>query len=219
MTRMKAVYQGQRMLPEEKNALEALEKVLGNPIPSVGFINTFVFGFIAIDNHVSTLGIPNKGLVTLPELFGKLSFLEECMLFSNQLKTLPKSSGDLKSLKFLNLVNNKLNSLPESFMHLKSLQFLFLNRNKLEILPESFGRLTSLRRLNLRDNQLKTLPKSFLELPNLEMLWIQNNPLDDDAKKILKQLQEQGVNIDIVDPESEQVLTKIKEFIKAKNKN
>ncbi|MFX1536412.1 MAG: leucine-rich repeat domain-containing protein [Promethearchaeota archaeon] len=217
MTQEKAIYQGQRIFLEEKYALDDLETLIGKPVPAVEFINTFVYGFIAINDCVISLGIPNKGLVVLPESIGKLSSVQDIQLFSNQLKTLPESFGDLKSLRLLNLVNNKLETLPEFFTQQKSLQNLFLNRNKLDILPESFGRLKALQTLNVRNNQLKTLPESILELPNLEMLFVRNNPLDDAAMRLLKHLKEQGVNIDI-DHKSEQVLKKIRDSIPMETK-
>ncbi|MFX0060974.1 MAG: leucine-rich repeat domain-containing protein [Candidatus Hermodarchaeota archaeon] len=210
MVQIKVIYQGRYISPEEKKALEDLETLIGEPIPAVEFINTFVFGFIAINGDVSILGLPNKELSTLPESIGNFSSLQELVLFSNKIEFLPESFGNLNSLKFLNLVNNKLITLPVSFTRLKSLESLFLNQNKLTSLPESFGSLTSLRRLNLGKNQLKTLPKSILELSNLEMLFIRNNPLDIDAKKLLKQLKAQGVNSDIIDSQSEEALKKLK---------
>ncbi|MFX1255783.1 MAG: leucine-rich repeat domain-containing protein [Promethearchaeota archaeon] len=217
MAQEKAIYQGQRISLKEKNALADIEVLIGEPIPAVDFINTFVYGFIAINDRVISLGIPNKGLIILPESIGKLSSVQDIQLFSNQLKTLPESLGDLKSLRLLNLVNNKLEILPESFTCQKSLQDLFLNRNKLEMLPESFSKLKSLQRLNLRSNQLKTLPESILELPNLETLLVRNNPLDATAMRLLKYLKERGVNIDI-NYESEQVLKKIRASIHEKEK-
>ena len=197
MTQFSGMYQGQRMDPSEKQALADLEALLKEPIPVVSLIDSFKFGFIPIRNHVARLGIPRKGLKKLPDSFCNLISLQELALFGNRLNTLPDAFGNLTSLRFLNLVRNELISLPDSFSKLESLQILYLNDNQLKTLPVSFGDLSLLQRLNLKNNRLKNLPSSLLSLNKLEFLWIDNNPLDEDARRILKGLEERGISIDI----------------------
>jgi len=197
MNQLSVSYQGQRMTPSEKQALVDLEALVKEPIPVVSLIDSFKFGFIPIRNHVARLGVPNKGLIRLPDSFCNLTLLQELTLFGNRLNDLPNAFGNLTSLRFLNLVRNELKTLPDSLSKLESLQILYLNDNQLKKLPPSFGDLALLQRLNLRNNGLETLPPSFLELNRLEFLWIENNPLDDISREILKGLEARGVNIDI----------------------
>jgi Leucine-rich repeat (LRR) protein len=191
----KVTYQGQQIFLKEKQALTDLEKLFNEPIPATTITNTFKFGFTAKNGVVSSLGLPKKGIVSLPVSIGNLTALQELILFSNHLETLPESFGNLKSLKFLNLVSNKLTALPESFTQLESLQILFLNQNRLSILPKTFGYLKALQRLNLRSNRLQSLPASLLELANLEFIWIDDDMLKEDAQIILRKLKRQNVII------------------------
>lgn len=206
------------MTIKEKNALDDIEKLINEPIPAVEFVNSFNFGFRAINGNVISLGLPDKGLVTLPESICHFSSIQDIVLFRNRLKILPESFSGLKSLKFLNLVDNRLSILPFSFNRLESLQNLYLNKNQLKVLPEDFGRLGSLQRLNLRNNQLRTLPASLSNLVNLESLWIRGNPLDEDARNILYQLIERGTVIDITDEATGLKLERIKQFTRKQQK-
>ncbi|MFX0113212.1 MAG: leucine-rich repeat domain-containing protein [Candidatus Hodarchaeota archaeon] len=192
---LKVAYQGQQVLLKEKAALTDLEKLVNGPILATTITNTFKTGFTVKNGVVSSLGLPNKGLVVLPESIGNLAALQELILFSNHLEALPESFGKLKSLRFLNLVGNKLKTLPESFTELYSLQILYLNQNKLSNLPKTFGCLKKLQRLNLRNNRLQSLPKSLLELASLEFIWINEGVLKEDALNILEELKKQGVSI------------------------
>ena len=197
MSQFSAIYQGLCMDTIEKQALLDLETLIKEPIPVVSLLDSFKFGFIAIKNHVARLGVPQKGLVMLPDSLCNLTSLQELSLFSNRLATLPDAFGNLASLRFLNLVQNKLTSLPPSFSKLASLQILYLNDNQLKTLPADFGDLTSLKRLNLRNNKLESLPGSLAESANLELLWIENNPLDEAAREILRGLIKRGVTVDL----------------------
>jgi Leucine-rich repeat (LRR) protein len=218
MKQSRATYQGQIITFEEKEVLIELERLIGEPIPAIEFINTFSFGFRTKNETVVSLGLSKKDLTELPSSIRYLSSLQDIRLFHNQLKTLPDSFGDLKSLRFLNLVKNEVITLPDSFIRLESLQILYLNQNRLITLPEFFDSLKSLQRLNLRDNQLKTLPSSFSNLSKLEQLWVRNNPLDEAAKTLLNNLKEQGVLIDIPDLKTEFTFKKATEFIKKHQK-
>ncbi len=219
MKQTRANYHGQIITFEEKEVLIELERLIGEPIPAIEFINTFSFGFRTKNETVVSLGLSRKGLTDLPSSIGNLSSLQDIRLFHNQLKTLPDSFGDLKSLKFLNLVKNEVITLPDSLIRLESLQILYLNQNRLTTLPELFGSLKSLQRLNLRNNQLKTLPTSFSNLSKLERLWVRNNPLDEAAKTFLNNLKEQGVLIDTPNLKTELEFKKVTEFINTHKKS
>ena len=133
MSQFSASYQGVCMDTSEKQALLDLETLLKEPIPGVSLIDSFKFGFIAIKNHVARLGVPQRGLVMLPDSLCNLTSLQELALFSNRLTTLPDAFGNLTSLRFLNLVQNNLMTLPPSFSKLASLQILYLNENQLTL--------------------------------------------------------------------------------------
>jgi Leucine-rich repeat (LRR) protein len=194
-----AIYQGQSIERPEKQALIDLEVLIKEPIPVVSLIDTFKFGFIPIGNHVARLGVPQKGLVKLPDSFCNLTALQELALFGNRLESLPGAFGNLTALRFLNLVRNDLSALPNSFSKLISIQILYLNDNRLKTLPATFGDLSALQRLNLRNNRLETLPSSLLQLTQLEILWIEKNPLNEGAKEILRTLKQRGVVIDVAE--------------------
>ncbi|MFX1533705.1 MAG: leucine-rich repeat domain-containing protein [Promethearchaeota archaeon] len=167
----------------EVAVLSELEQNLGKNVPHIrnrelgAGIGIGFFGFIAENNHVISLGLPNQGLDSLPESLGSLDNLQELWLYGNQLNSLPESFGLLKNLKDLYLSSNQLQSLPKSFGNLKKLDFLDLSHNQLSDLPEPICQLTNLQTLSLSANQLKSLPEKFGRLRNLKELFLRENQL------------------------------------------
>ena len=111
----------------ERDALNDLAELIGEPIPAVTFVDSFKFGFVVKEGHVARIGIASKKLQQLPENFGNLSWLEEVAIFNNLLETIPESFGNLVSLKYLNLVSNRLRMLPNALGRLTNLEILYLN--------------------------------------------------------------------------------------------
>ncbi|MFX1293988.1 MAG: TIR domain-containing protein [Promethearchaeota archaeon] len=173
----KAIYQGTQIFLKEKKFLNDLENLCGEVIPNLLTMNTYTFGFIADNGHITELGLNEKRLYTLPNSIGYLNSLQYLNIGNNHLTTLPESIGDLSSLFKLNLINNKLTSLPESIGNLKSLKILHLMNNQLTTLPESLGNLHSLKQLNLRNNSLIILSESISKLKSLQALWLRHNDL------------------------------------------
>ncbi|HMB65924.1 MAG TPA: leucine-rich repeat domain-containing protein [Patescibacteria group bacterium] len=111
----KKEHRGTELFRVECEVMEKLERLLGGKaIPKVDEVRWNTFGFISRDNHVTGLGLYEKGLATLPESIGSLSNLKELNLYKNKLTKLPESIGSLSNLKELNLGANNLSTLPES---------------------------------------------------------------------------------------------------------
>nr|MDO8083447.1 leucine-rich repeat domain-containing protein [Candidatus Sigynarchaeum springense] len=120
---------------EEIDALVAIERLTGKPIPRVADVQWDTFGLVAEGGHVAKLGLHEQGLTSLPESIGNLVNLEKLYLSGNQLSSLPESIGQLKSLTWLSLSNNQLSSLPGTIGNLESLTVLDLSSNKISSLP------------------------------------------------------------------------------------
>ena len=161
----------------EAQYLEALEHLLGKPLPQVDTIFSDTFGAKIDSEKVTGVGLFNCGLMTLPPPILELKSLHQLGLRANKLTTLPEQILQLKSLQYLNLRDNQLRVLPEQILQLKSLQYLNLRYNQLIRLPESFGQLQSLQYLNLRGNQLSTLPEAIGQLTSLQNLQLKSNQL------------------------------------------
>lgn len=101
-------------------------------------------------NHLSMLGLTNKGLAIVPDCIGKLT-----------------------NLTWLSLSRNRLTSLPESIGNLTNLEKLYLDDNRLSSLPESISKLKNLEILDLRDNYFseEDIEKFRSWLPNCDIFW------------------------------------------------
>lgn len=213
-----------KLLPDyEIKILKNIEKNLNKPIILVEEIkdNTRK-AFTVKNNHISGISLYREGtikfpeeisqltylkklnlsrmynLITLPDIFGEITSLEELYLHSckitqipdsfqnltslrilelnkNKLESFPPFLGKLQSLEFLDLRGNLLSEVPDSIEGLKSLHTLYLNFNKLKRLPETIGNLTALKTLFLNFNMLITLPDSICELKSLEYLNVRDN--------------------------------------------
>ncbi|MBD3354181.1 MAG: hypothetical protein GF364_22050 [Candidatus Lokiarchaeota archaeon] len=128
-------YNNADLIESEYIAMKDLESVVGEPIPLVQTINWEIFGFVASDNHVTRLGLYNRGLNALPDTICSLSSLKGLWLGDNNLNTLPEQIGDLKSLKILNLSGNNLKVFPDSILSLISLEQVWLGGIKISSLP------------------------------------------------------------------------------------
>ncbi|MFX1257395.1 MAG: leucine-rich repeat domain-containing protein [Promethearchaeota archaeon] len=182
--------------PEQAQALEDLEEILGYPISRVKEIVVINPGVKIDGGNITELNLLSGKLSALPESIGNLSSLKKLSLYQSQLSTLPESFGNLTSLKVLHITNSKLTKLPESFGNLTSLQELWLNGNKLSTLPESIRNLSSLQSLRLPDNKLSTLPESIGNLKSLQELKLTRNKLTNLPESIgnLTTLKELGLS-------------------------
>lgn len=214
-----------KIVPSERTVLQALEKQLGKQFNLVHEVKVYevTYGtqmvFSVENNRITGISLFNCGVSDLPESIGNLSSLKKLDLSNNKLTILPESIGQLSSLQTLSLNRNKLSTLPKSIGKLSSLKELYLSYNKLSTLPESIGNLTSLERLSLYYNKLTILPGSIGNLIYLETLNLKNNfklkalpvsiinmkilkhfflsttLLDKNAKSVLKQLKNRGVDV------------------------
>ena len=103
----------------------------------------------------TTLSLPSRRLIDLPDGIGGLTNLQSIDLTFNELTVLPKSITNLTNLRSLRLIGNKLTTLPDDI-----------------------GNLTNLQELHVRENRLVTLPISFSLLDKLQVLDLDGNPLD-----------------------------------------
>ena len=171
-------FRGVQIPDIEVNCLQELESQLKIDFKVVENITVDTkMGFTVEDNRVSTLGLYDCGLSTLPESIGNLHSLQVITLANNKLTKLPDSFWNLKSLKVLSMIGNQFTTLPESLGNLSSLHILSLDSNQLSTLPESIGNLSSLEVLWCIKNQLKSLPESIGTLKSLKQLWISDNKL------------------------------------------
>lgn len=140
-----------------------------------------------------------RNITVLPDSIGCLINLEELWLEFCSIENIPNSIGNLKSLKQLNLEDNRFKILPESIGKLENLEILYLYDNKFHKLPESIGRLKSLKRLVVSSNpNLKDLPNSILDLESLEHLGIDTKNISLESRKLVNQLRERGVEINLL---------------------
>ncbi|MBD3229257.1 MAG: hypothetical protein GF329_13825, partial [Candidatus Lokiarchaeota archaeon] len=99
---------------EEAEILEELEDLINRRIPVIDEIQWPFVGIKVEDKKVIGLRLCKCKLITLPDSFGQLKYLQTFHLNVNQLTTLPDSFGQLKHLQSLDLWHNKLRSLPDS---------------------------------------------------------------------------------------------------------
>jgi hypothetical protein len=115
--------------PEQAQALEDLENLIGKTIPQVGEITNRTFGVQVKGDNVEGLDLHNQGLSTLPKSIVKLTSLQTLDLGVNRFITPPELITKLKSLRILNLIGNRFSTLPEFFWRLKALTNLWLYNN------------------------------------------------------------------------------------------
>jgi Leucine-rich repeat (LRR) protein len=134
----------------------------------------------------------------LPDVFGKMRFLQELHLAENKLEHIPHSVMRLKDLEILNVAHNKIISLskaigrlrgitklnlssnviediPKEIGEAKTLRKIDLSNNCIRIIPAETGHLFRLRKLNLNFNKLTKIPETFSQLSSLKMLLLCRN--------------------------------------------
>ena len=184
------------------------------------------YGVTVQNGRVVLLNLNNNNLVgTLPSRIGKLSALQEFVLWGNQLMgELPGELGTMSSLVTLDLGLNQFvgeippqlgelsnleelfigsgsqlsGEIPASLGQLSNLRTLALDANQLTgIIPEELGNLSQLTNLFLQGNQLYgNLPASFGNLQNLGTLFLNNNSLSGPILVELCNLPLQTINLE-----------------------
>ena len=92
-----------KVTPEQAQALNDLEKLIGKSIPLKEDVEYGNFGVKIEGKNVIKLSLYHQGLSVLPESISNLKYLTYLNLAINKLSTLPESIGNLKSLKKLTL--------------------------------------------------------------------------------------------------------------------
>ncbi|KAL2636290.1 hypothetical protein R1flu_007769 [Riccia fluitans] len=132
----------------------------------------------AMANNRTELDLKSRGMVHVPEFFGRIKTLTVLDLSGNQLASLPDAVAGLENLQVLKLQSNQLKTLPDSLGLLSKLQYLDISANLLKFLPESIGRCSSLTFVDANFNQLEYIPTNFgLLLKSLETLHLHMNNL------------------------------------------
>jgi len=172
---MSEIYQGQKLRKEEKAFLLELEKINGQPIPSIGKIRDGIYGFIAKKGNIIGIKHFDKSSKTIPNSITNLSSLKHLSLRYLSLEKLPEFIYELENLEILDLsccINLKF--LPEGIKKLESLRELHLEGCvSLKSLPDDIGSLKSLQKIILRRCQsLDSLPSSIIKLSSLKELDI-----------------------------------------------
>lgn len=218
----KKKYQGEMLIKSEYDILLELEKIIGKPIPALSENKVeSTFGFFTLNNHIISLGLYRKGLMSFPKIIGNLTSLEELdfqynritsfpeiittmtwlksLNFSGNIITfLPESIGNLKLLKKLDLRYNQLKTLPESIRNLKSLESLWLKENHFSFFPEIISTMIWLKSLSISCNKIRSLPESIGNLKSLKELYLYGNYLTSLSKNLqnwLYQLENNGCDI------------------------
>jgi len=169
------IYQGQKLSKEERTFLLELEKINGQPIPSIGQIRDGIYGFIAKEGNIIGLKHFDKSSKTIPNSRTNLLSLKHLALRYLSLEKLPEFIYELKNLEVLDLsccINLKF--LPEGIKKLESLRELHLEGCiSLKRLPNDIGSLNALEKISLRRCQsLDSLPSSIIKLSSLKELDI-----------------------------------------------
>jgi internalin A len=125
----------------------------------------------------TALNLSNRITTKIPEVIGKLTFLQALNLSGNQITEIPKVIGKLTSLKSLNLSGNQITEIPKVISNLTSLQSLNLSGNQITEIPEVIGKLTSLKFLYLSRNQITEIPVVIEELVHLKRFRVEDNPI------------------------------------------
>lgn len=162
---------------------------------------------LASKETVYRLHISDNSLTALTDI-GKLTNLQDLMIYSNKITQLPPEIGKLKNLQtlwimckltalppeignlinlnYLNLELNKLESLPPEIGNLSKLETLFLMFNRLKSLPSEIGNLKNLTGINLCGNKLSSVPSSIKNLINLTYLNLAFDNLNENGIDNLK---------------------------------
>ena len=143
----------------------------------------------------------------LPDVFGKMRFLQELHLAENKLIEIPHSVMRLKNLAVLNFAHNKLVTVSKSIGRLRGITNINLASNVLEEIPKEIGEATTLRKidfssncirympdetgnlfrlrkLNLNFNKLTKIPETFSQLSSLKMLLLCRNRIRELPKSL-----------------------------------
>lgn len=132
----------------------------------------------AISQESSVVDWSCRDLESLPEMFGKMSFVRSLDVSRNMLEVVPDSLAGLVNLEVLDLSVNQISQLPDSIGALGKLKNLNLSRNKISALPETICNCRELEVLNLTFNSLEELPDEMgVSFPKLQRLSIGLNKI------------------------------------------
>ena len=173
--RLVSEYFGVPLTALECNALEELERFIGEPIPLVEDRARDVLGFFMEDRHVVHLSIPSQGLWLLPDSFRHLKYLKSLHLPNNHLDQFPEEIHAFGELQILDLWDNDINSIPEWIGTISRLQDLILGFNSLSDVPRILLAIKNLRLLDLSHNRFNSFPEEICMLRSLRYLFLQNN--------------------------------------------
>ena len=126
-----------------------------------------------LKNKTGKLNLSNFKLDRIPEEIGKMSWLTELYLDSNQISKI-EGLGGLSSLIVLSLDSNQINKI-EGLDGLSSLTNLYLKNNQINK-TEGFDGLSRLIMLDLKSNQINKI-KGFDGLSSLTHLYLNSNQI------------------------------------------
>ena len=157
-------------LIELKKKLRIL-RMVGNKIPSIPTEALAPLGGLL------KLNLNANGIESLPDVFGKMRFLQELHLAENRLVAIPHSVMRLKNLQILDAAHNKIVSLSSAIGRLRGILELNFASNVLEDLPKEIGEAVTLRKIDLSHNRLRLIPEEAGNLFRLRKLNLNFNKL------------------------------------------
>ena len=111
--------------------------------------------------------------MTLPELLGQLSSLNQLEIQYNPLETIPEVIANLKKLKMFfyggNKSENLIDVIPNWFRFLVELERFGIGYTNLKEIPTWINELAKLREIQLPDNEISDIPSSISQLST----WIE----------------------------------------------
>ncbi|MHA2039067.1 MAG: leucine-rich repeat domain-containing protein [Promethearchaeota archaeon] len=155
--------------PEEKKALEALEKQIGKKIERIT---------ADPEQEISRNDLmPNQnGKLVQRRSYQKLPWMHANVNFPANLFSCHYIASNGKII-LLTLLNFGLSDIPSEILNLKSLTYLNCNSNNISELSKTFFNLESLGTLFLNNNQFIKVPDVLIELPRLQNLYMRNNKI------------------------------------------
>lgn len=151
------------------------------------------------NEHVTKLDLSFNWLVgKIPPEVGKLTNLEELVLYGNQLfGEIPSELGNLNRLEVLHLSANKIfGEIPSTLGNLIHLRVLSLGNNRLSgMIPTELSKLTTLEVLSIRNNRLSGIISSDLgKLAGLTQLHLSGNQLSGCIPLVWKGVKENDID-------------------------
>jgi hypothetical protein len=151
------------LVPQEKTALNALEKIIGKPIPA---ISPFQNGNITQTNPLFDS--------TSPMYFAIDGHIINFRLDKCNLKEIPLEIAQFSELQFLNLNDNAISLIPNFLTELNELQILMLINNQISEFHESIWSCSNLKELMVAGNPITDIPRI---KPNVEIPFVRINTL------------------------------------------